>query len=247
VNRVEVEAAVARVLWRHERVDDIRRSGLGSEPRDVLEHLIRHSVGLPRWVAAADTLDALVLTTWLWWEDRRRERALLRRGMSLGLTHTELGRPLGITTRQGLRDRVDRLEALLAYDRPDEQLTRDARREARRSDPRQAWLDAHHEDVHLVLSTLLEQIERLPPPQSSSGPHAPQDAHRPADEQDWLDELRADVTDHDITPATLSILGLALGPLRITVHDAELARSHGLVRAIRACDVLRADLARVSA
>lgn len=54
------------------------------------------------------------------------------------------------------------------------------------------------------------------------------------------------MTDHDITPAPLSILSLALGPLRITAHDAELARSHGLVRAIRACDALRADLARVS-
>jgi hypothetical protein len=212
----------------------------------VLEYLTRYSIGLPRWVAAADTLDALVLTTWLWWEDRRRERALLRRGMSLGLTHTELGRPLGITTRQGLRDRLDRLDALLAFDRPDEQLTRDTRREARRSDPRQAWLDDHREQVHQVLTTLLAQAARIAPADTASGkePHACgiEDPH----EEGWLAELRADVDELNISPATLSILGLVLGPLRITAHRADLAGSHGLHRAIRACDALRADMARVS-
>jgi hypothetical protein len=164
--------------------------------------------------------------------------------MSLGLTHTELGRPLGITTRQGLRDRLDRLDALLAYDRPDEQLVRDTRREARRSDPRQAWLDAHKDYVHRVLANLLDQAEQFAAVESTSGPDQRHDAAYTADEQDWLAELRADITDHNVTPATVSILGLVLGPLRITAHEADLAGSHGLPRAIRACDALRADLAR---
>jgi hypothetical protein len=244
VTRAEVDEAIGRVLWRHRRVDDPRRSGLGTEPREVLEHLTRHSVGLPQWAAAADTLDALVLTTWLWWEDRRRERALLRRGLHLGLTHTELGVPLGITTRQGLRDRLDRLDALLAYHRPDEQLTREARREARASDPRQAWLDAHRGLVQEVLSTLLDQADRL---DTQGDPHGDNsgDNSEPA-EEDWLGELRADLAADRLTPATLSMLGLALGPLRITVHQAGLAPGHGLHRAIRAADAVRGDLARAT-
>jgi hypothetical protein len=127
VTRTELDAAITRVLWRHRHIDDPHRAGLGTEPRDVLEQLTRGSVALPRWVVAADTLDGLVLSVWLWWEDRRRERALLRRGLHLGLTLGELGTPLGISSPQGLRDRLDRLDALLAFDRPDEKLTRAAR------------------------------------------------------------------------------------------------------------------------
>ncbi|MDT7703001.1 MAG: hypothetical protein QOJ30_5326, partial [Pseudonocardiales bacterium] len=105
---------------------------MGTAPRDVLDYLARRGpAGIPRWVAAADTADALILSTWCWWDDRRREHRLLRTGRSLGLSLSELGAPLGITTRRGTQDRIDRLDALLRYDRPDEQLTRAARCEAK--------------------------------------------------------------------------------------------------------------------
>lgn len=246
ITAAELEKATARILWRHDHVDDPRRSGLGTDPRDMLDHLTKNSVGVPRWVAADDTLDALVLTTWLWWEDRRRERTLLRRGLHLGLTHTELGRPLGITTRQGLRDRIDRLDALLSFDRPDEQLTRDARRAASAADPRQAWLDAHRDRAVDVIKKLLAQAARLDSTVSGSAADRATQG-RAADEDDWLSELAADMDEHAITPATISVLGLALGPLRIAARDAELPGSHGLHLAIRTADALRADLARHAA
>ena len=74
MTRAEVEAALARITWRHDTVDDPRRSGLSDDPAAVLEYLTRYSTPLPQWAIATDTLDALVLTGWLWWEDRRRER-----------------------------------------------------------------------------------------------------------------------------------------------------------------------------
>jgi hypothetical protein len=60
-----------------------------------------------------------------------------------------------------LRDRIDRLEALLSFDHPDEQLTRAARRAASIADPRQAWLDAHQDRAVDVIKRLLAQAARL--------------------------------------------------------------------------------------
>lgn len=261
-SQTEVDAAVGRILRRHERIDDPRRSGLGTEPRDLLDHLTRHSIGLPRWVAAADTQDALVLHTWLWWEDRRRERALLRRGLRrglhLGLTLGELGGPLGIGTRQGLRDRLDRLDALLAFDRPDEKLSRTSRRDATAQDRRQRWIETNRDRVCTCLTTLLVQVERLPAAAANgaddaisaaagaAGSASSLDAEEATDTESWLEELRADVEDDELTPATLSMLGLALPPLRIAARQAGLDPAHLLMRTLREADQLRADFARAS-
>ena len=271
---MEVEAAISRINWRHRHVDDPRRSDMGTEPRDVLDYLIKRSVGLPRWVAAADTQDALVLLTWLWWEDRRRERALLRRGLHLGLTATELGAPLGVASRQGLRDRLDRLDALLAFDRPDEKLTRAIRREAAQHDPRQRWVNAHRQRIRSVLAELLNQtvrvfgadvrLDQVPVGVDGGGlvdtdvlgdrnraPEKPRLDDEPATEpdaeaesDDWLAELRTDLDEDALTPATLAMLGLTLTPLRIAAQAAGLDPAHGLARALRAADALRSDFAR---
>ncbi|WP_051342530.1 hypothetical protein [Pseudonocardia spinosispora] len=253
-SQAEVDAAVARILRRHERIDDPRRSGLGTEPRDVLDHLTKHSTGLPRWVAAADTQDALVLLTWLWWEDRRRERALLRRGLHLGLTLGELGGPLGVGTRQGLRDRLDRLDALLAFDRPDEKLSRESRRDLASQDRRARWLQDNHERVRTCLTSLLAQVARLPellPDDTSDGASTGAartdfDLEDTAETASWIDELRADVDADELTPATLSMLGLALPSLRIAAHREGLDPSHLMMRTLRDADQLRADFARAS-
>jgi hypothetical protein len=156
ISAVERDAAIARIDRRHARIDDPRRSELGTDPREVLAFVLnRGPVGVPRWVAAADHTDALVLWTWCWWEDRRTERRLLRQGLAAGLSLSDLGAPLGITSRQGVRDRLDRLSGLLEYDRPDEQITRDARRQNRARDARQRWIEDHRDEVRAVLLALL--------------------------------------------------------------------------------------------
>ena len=65
--------------------------------------------------------DALTLNNWLWWEDRRRELFFLKAGRARGVFLSQLGAQVGVG-KQGLLDRVDRLEALLRFDRPDEKL-----------------------------------------------------------------------------------------------------------------------------
>lgn len=233
ITAVERDAAIARIDRRHARIDDPRRSELGTEPRDVLAFVLeRGPVGVPRWVSAADHADALVLSTWLWWEDRRDERRLLRQGLAAGLSLANVGAPLGITTRQGVQDRLDRLGALLKYDRPDEQVTRTARREARASDGRQLWIDQHRDDVRSVLLALLIQGRRVLD-------DSDEDVDQPHPAREWLDEVGADYTDDTFTPATLAAAGLAAAELRVSEPVRTLASQHRVHRALRALDSLR--------
>jgi hypothetical protein len=256
VTRTEADAAIERIHRRHARVDDPRRSELSDQPAEVLEYLTRHSALLPQWAIALDVLDGLSLSAWLWWEDRRRERALLRRGARAALYWREMGTPLGIRSHQGVRDRLDRLDALLSSDRPDEQLAREARRAAARTGDLRLWGAIHGDRVGKVIARLLEQLARpelaaaltlgeTPTPESD-GP-AGEHAAALAEADEWLTELRADLDRNSFSPATLSVLGLAIAPLRLALHNLGLSPGHGLWRALRDADALRSDLADQSA
>jgi hypothetical protein len=240
ITAVERDAAIARIDRRHARIDDPRRSELGFEPREVIAFILdRGPAGVPRWVSAADHLDAVVLSTWCWWEDRRTERRLLRQALHLGTSLAELGAPLGIRTRQGMRDRLDRLEALLTYDRPDEQLTRIARRDVAHRDGRQDWIDAHHEEIRAALLALQAQTIRVLSESSSDGDPDQEEA------RGWLDELNADYRDDAVTPATLAVAGLAVGELRGLLAVQALDQRHPLLAVLREIDQLRARIAPV--
>jgi hypothetical protein len=239
ITAAERDAAIARIDRRHARIDDPRRSELGTEARDALEFVLnRGPVGVPRWVSAADHADALVLATWCWWEDRRTERRLLRQGLAAGLSLAEIGAPLGITTRQGVRDRLDRLAALLEFDRPDEQLTRTARRQAHVRDARQVWIDEHRAEIRAVLLGLLIQGRRVLGDDDDG-------AGEPHPAREWLDEVDADYTDDILTPATLAAAGLAAAELRASDPVRILDPPHRIHGALRALESLRARLATV--
>lgn len=243
----ELTAALDRIHWRHAKVDDPRRSGLSDEPAQILEHLTRYSTMLPMWVRGHDALDGLILLNWLWWEDRRRERSLLRRGLAAGLTHRELGEPLGITTTQGVRDRLDRLDALLAHDRPDEKLTRAARHEAAQHATRARWIADHEADARTVIENLIREIARVPelaplltvPVTASEVGRGDEHAVLMADAAEWFSELRADLATPQLSPATIGVLNIAIAPLRSLLHDLGLDPGHGLWRALRAAEQLR--------
>lgn len=121
----ERDAALARIAARHQRWGDSRWSEAGWEgddpARDVLAYLHRRHPHCPREVSSADALDALVLAASIHWEERRRERDLLRRARSYGHSLGELGAFLGLATRQATYEYLDRLEALVdahATDQP---------------------------------------------------------------------------------------------------------------------------------
>lgn len=235
---VEVSAALARIAARHERADDQHRSAMGSEPSDALAYLRRRSSTLPRAVAADDVWDELILSAALRWENLERERALLRRARALGLSLAELGAHLGIRTRQGTQDYLDRLDALVQVGVPDVQVTRDARRRAKARPAGQRWIDQNHDDVRSVLELVLTQLARVVPPPSiedvdGETPNGPE----------WAEELLADLEEDALTPATMGLLGLVLGELHVDPRVQELDRSHGMHRALRAAERLRARYA----
>lgn len=130
----ERDAALRRIAARHERCEDSRWSEAGHEgddpARDVLDYLHRHHTRLPRAVSGEDARDALVLSAWIHWDERRRERELLRRARSYGHSLGELGAFLGLNTRQATYDYLDRLEALV------EAHTTDQARQARAASER---------------------------------------------------------------------------------------------------------------
>jgi hypothetical protein len=169
----------------------------------VLDYLQRFSGrDIPRWVLQADVCDALTLNNWLWWEDRRRELHFLKAGRDQGLFLAQLGAQIGIG-KQGVLDRIDRLEALLRYDRPDEKITRAARQAERAAQERRhteaAWLDARRTELLEVVDSLVREATRY---------------ELLDDEREWLDELAVDAEVGEFTSASMVILGLAAAELR---------------------------------
>ncbi|MEE6140652.1 hypothetical protein SKC41_30625 [Mycobacterium sp. 050128] len=236
VHRSEVARAIARIASRRKKIDDRHREMLPdspeSDPREVLDYLQKHSgPHIPRWVLQADVCDALILNNWLWWDDRRRELYFLKAGRARGLFLSQIGSQVGVG-KQGVLDRIDRLEALLQYDRPDEKITRAARRAARerrhRCDIEQAWIGAWRDELHQVISAVAQQAQDYA-----------------VEDREWIDELEIDARDDDITSTTMVILGLAIAELRTAPALLALdnSRPRGVHRLLARADRLRAQFA----
>lgn len=227
----EADAVVRRITARHAKVDDPRREQLGTDPRDVLDYLQRYGHTVPRWVQQADVTDSLILGVALWWDDRRRLRRTLHRGRSLGLFLGQLGAPMGIRTPQGTQDLIDRLDALMAYDRPDEQLSRAARRAAAADHDaaRYAWVELHREQIAGAAAGLLAAADRYG-----------------LEEREWIDELGIDHADGEYTPGSIGVLGLAAGEVRTAPAVVALDTPHGVHRVLVAAERLRSGFARLS-
>jgi hypothetical protein len=203
-----------------------------SDPREVLDYLQKYSgPAIPLWVLQADVCDALTLNNWLWWEDRRRELHFLKAGRDRGLFLSQLGAQVGVG-KQGVLDRIDRLDALLRYDRPDEKISRDARQSererAKRTPSEQEWLSARHDELAAVIADIIAHADRYGLP-----------------EREWIDELEIDAHDDDFNAATMVILGLATAELRTApaVLSLDSSRPYGVHTALARADALRGQFA----
>ncbi|MCV7144232.1 hypothetical protein H7J76_34445 [Mycolicibacterium fortuitum] len=244
MHRDELAGAISRIARRRATVDDVHRDRLpdaaDSDPREVLRYLRQFSgTDIPRWVLQADVCDALILNNWLWWEDRRTELHFLLEGRRRGLFLDQLGAQVGVG-KQGVRDRIDRLEALLRFDRPNEKLTRAARAAAKVADQRRtaedAWIENHQAMLREAIAELLEQASRL----VASG-----------EDRDWLDELAVDTgAEGDLGRTIMPILGLAVDELRTSPAVLALPSTrppHPIREALARCDALRAAFAAETA
>ncbi len=239
ITRVELVQTITRIVNRRIKVDDPDRELLPApeqaDPSEVLAYLQKHT-RVPGWVLDADVTDALRLCVWLWWEDRRRQLYWLQRGKARKLFLRHLGSELGIRSRSGVNDRIDRYSALLRFDRPDEKLSREERRLARQadlqSDAEWGWIRRHEEVLHKLAQGLLTAAER----------------YGPVDDEDrqWLDELATDARE-GFSPASMSVLGLAVDELRSFPGVLALDSSgrHDVQKLLVVAGELRTDFADV--
>ena len=198
----------------------------------MLDYLRRHSgPDIPRWVLQADVCDALTLNNWLWWEDRRRELHFLKAGRDRGLFLTQIGAQVGVG-KQGVLDRIDRLEALLNYDRPDEKISRASRRTARERRARmpveETWLRSRGNELQEIIVGLVEQAYR-----------------HDVEEREWIEELEIDGRGDDFNSATMVILGLAAAELRTApaILGLESTRPYAVHTLLARADDLRSEFA----
>lgn len=236
VHRAEVSRAIARIAARRTKVDDPNREKLpdapDADPAEVLDYLQQYSGhGIERWVKQADVSDALTLTNWLWWQHQRRLRYWLKQGRDQGLFLSQIGAQLGIK-KQGVIDKADRLEALLRYDRPDEQLSRTARRLTRQAHDRDvaetSWIDMNREQLLATISALVGHADRY---------------HLDDEEREWVDELASDARDQHLTSATMVILGFAAAELRAAPAVLALNSTQAVHRDVAAAESLRSKFA----
>ncbi len=146
----QVAAALARIHDRHAQHDDQRREALTFDPAQVLDYLRQRGPHLPEGLRADDHFDAATLQVWLWWQHQERERWLFDTAARLGLASADFGDVFGLRSRQGVRDRRDRLHALLddgGPGRPDEQAVRADRARAGPVVGEAAWLGAAREEI----------------------------------------------------------------------------------------------------
>jgi hypothetical protein len=243
VHRAEASSAIQRIAGRRRKVDDVHRDRLpdapDSDPREVL-HYLRQFSGrdIPRWVLQADVCDAITLNNWLWWEDRRNELHFLTEGRRRGLYLDQLGAQLGVG-KQGVRDRIDRLQALLRYDRPDEKLARASRAAAREAETRRtaedAWLEEHEPLLRTAITDLLTEADA----QGLAGV-----------DREWIDELAIDIdaasAGEGLARSIMPLIGLATDELRTApaVISTRRTRPPHRVHAVLArADALRSQFA----
>jgi len=232
------------IIKRRVKVDDPQVEALPAVDGQVdettvlafLDFLQRHPARTPGY-RHADITAALNLTVWLWWSERRRELAWLRTGRAAGMFLTQLGEPFGIGKR-GVLDKIDRLEALLRFDRPDEKHAREARRKAELEQVELDWIGAHREPLLQLVADLIAQADRY---------------ELAGDGRLMLDDLAIDAaderdqtTEEGLTPTTMIRLNLAVAELATAEPVAALAdqpRVYEVHRVLDRAGRLRSDFA----
>jgi hypothetical protein len=272
VGDVERDAALSRIERRHLRAEDPRWSEAGTEARDVLDYLRARRGQLPSLVTDEDAYDELVLSAWVFWDERRHERELLHHALRRGLSLSQVGRYLGITSRQGMRDYLDRLDALLDDYTSIRKTLRSPARGDGATDPLEIWAHttrAHRgADVHAARAKrtrarvkpdrenwiathetrITAAIRDLLAQASRLGltPRASETGQDP-DIGDYLHWLTEDLDALDFDGGTFGALGLVIGELRSHPYVADRSRNHGIHQVMATINQLRADFGELRA
>ncbi len=165
VTSQQVSTALKRIHARHRAADDPHAEELTMDPAEVLAYLRKRGPHHQADTRAQDLYDAAALHLWLWWEHQTRERWLLDTAASLDMHMGDVGQEFGLG-KQGLRDRRDRLRALLdegGPHRPDEKYARGLRAGGGATPPvgALAWLERVQPTVLAIAGTALQWWPRV--------------------------------------------------------------------------------------
>lgn len=251
VHRTQLSAALYRIAERRSEIDDQGFGAIDCEsPGQVLDYVKRNPTRYPD-VAERDVHDGLLLWVWQWYESLRDLRTLLQRGVDRGISFKQMGTPLGLgrgarktdtaarNQRQGVQRRLDRINALLEYDRPDADLSREARRvevaaakakAAPQRDPQISWLVRHHDTVVAVADRLLSVKQ-----------HANDKAYS------WLIEVVSDRREDSWSPGSMTIMALAVEEMRVQSKIVKMPSQTLVKRALHAVDELCAAFTTLTA
>lgn len=217
VSDADAEAAVARILTRHSdardpHLDDYLAAAHDLDALLAVLRAHRHD-GLDPAIASADQHDGLLLHVRRWWDWVAEDLWLLAWGETLGVNRKAVAATLGLTSGQGIVDRITANRRKLAMARGEP----DPAELATPTDPdltgrRQHWLDHHrgaldHTRMVMMAHTAL----------------ASDDAY------DWLHE----VTDEPWTPTTMTLMNYAVLELLDSPAVSVLTDDHALQVALR--------------
>ncbi|MFD6329190.1 hypothetical protein ACFWGI_06375 [Streptomyces niveus] len=161
---------MARFEQRHHTADNPRRDEFPDieAPGSVLAVVLfgrNHRRSLPRLAQRAEALDRLVLIQQLRCLLDREELVALQDGSEAGATWRQLGDPLGITTKNGTVQRLQRLRVAVELGpsalRAPHVLRAHEKGEAEDEDSRSGWVQSHYEQVRRASAELVLRREAL--------------------------------------------------------------------------------------
>jgi len=225
IDRREIDAVLTRIGNRRVKIGDESWSAVDqSSPAAVLDYVLDRPPRGDAWVRRADASDGLVLNIWLWWEDRKRELRLLKRGVAEGTPRSELGSIRGIGS-QGVQDRIDALDALLERGRPDAKIIRLRRALEKEwlanALPRELWLHKHRDWIEEVARDLVTHANQIANDETYG----------------WLIQVKRDLRE-GVTSETITMMALTVESLRAQREVMRLGSTHLLKRACAALDLL---------
>jgi hypothetical protein len=216
VSDTDRDTALDRIYRRHRRDDNNYISLLSRDPLEVLTYL--RKIGVRRLTGdndSHDIEDALVLRIWLWQQGEEHELWLLEAAESLRLPRRRIGPILGVSTSQGFVNRIAAKRQRLRANHTDQQTP--VEQAPVPADPRQRWVATHLATIQEVAKILVDHWDLV-------------DGHTEA--TDWLEDVRADLRDDQVTPGTVVAIDYAGAGMLQVPAVADLPANHPLSAAI---------------
>jgi hypothetical protein len=229
VSDADADAAVARILARHRDARDPHLDDYLAAAHDLdglLSVLRAHRAdGLNPVIARADQLDGLILHTRRWWDWVAEDLWLLTWGETLGSNRKRVAATLGLTSGQGIVDRIaaNRRKLTMSRGEPDPgELA--ASHDPALATRQQHWLDHHRASLDLTRAGVLTHTAL-----------ASDEAY------DWLHEVAEDPW----KPTTMTLMTYAIEELRDSPAVAALIDDHPLHTVLADWSALAADYHRI--